>query len=167
MEIQSDIQRFIAQVRDQIEGVPTVYRDDVLEFVGEALPKLLELRVDFLRSFRMKRVLDETEGPITPEQMRYQGDISHVFGTGYVVSPRRPVTSAPCPVCTSDIRSDECEGLLYCTRCYAAYHEACFWRVLPIEDFLAYWAWLKRPDDEHGDEHRDYVCATCRHASGA
>ena len=160
MQTDPEIERFVSQLRDQIEKVPTVYRHDILKCVGEALPMLLQLRVDFLRNFHIRQLLDQTEGPITPEQVDYQSDISHMWGkVSRVLSPRPPVTSSPCPVCSCEIRSDECEGLLYCTQCYTAYHESCFWRVLPLDEFLAYWSWLKRADDQY---HLDYICAACR-----
>jgi len=49
-----------------------------------------------------------------------------------------------------------------CTRCHINYHEACFWRVLPLEDFLDYWTWLNETDEDH----RDNICAACRQLEG-
>jgi len=163
MEIDAEIERFVAQVRDELEGVPAIYREDVISCLGVAFPQLLKLRVDVLRNLRLKNLLDETEGPVIPEQVDYMADISHVWGkVGRVLAPRAPVTSEPCPVCAGQIRSDEREGIFHCSRCLGAHHEACFWRVLPLEDFLEYWSWLKRTDDEICDEPREDICAACR-----
>jgi len=72
------------------------------------------------------------------------------------------VAFAPCPTFEYPIREDESEMIFNCTRCKAVYHEPCFWRVLPIADFLEHWCWLRRFDDEHFDERREYICAACR-----
>jgi hypothetical protein len=72
------------------------------------------------------------------------------------------VTSAPCPVSAYPIRSNESEGLFACSRCHTDYHEPCFWRVLPITEFLAYWRWLNETDDAN----QENVCAACRQLEG-
>jgi len=76
--------------------------------------------------------------------------------------PRKPVTSAPCPVCTYPIRSDEFDDILQCTRCNTAAHGPCFWRMLPLSEWLDYWAWLNETDELD----REYVCAACRQLEG-
>ena len=87
---------------------------------------------------------------------------AHGLWVSYRPIPK-PVTSAPCPVCAHPIRSDETEGLFSCERCKGVYHAPCYWRVLPMEDFLTYWRWLQgwNPDYEN-DRHPPYVCASCK-----
>jgi hypothetical protein len=111
----------------------------------------------FLKTFRESR-----DRCITPT------DEAWGKAHGIAVSPKpipKPVTSAPCQVCAYLIRSDESEGLFHCERCERVYHEPCYWRLLPVEDFLTYWRWLDTAP--HSKEHPEYVCAACKAAAGA
>jgi hypothetical protein len=79
---------------------------------------------------------------------------------------RKPVTSTPCPVCGFPIRSDEDYDLVDCTRCAAILHGACFWRSLPLEEWVAYLRWVKESDWDEIGLGRAMVCATCRKLEG-
>jgi hypothetical protein len=55
--------------------------------------------------------------------------------------PPRSVTSTPCPVCAAPVWSEDPE-FIGCTRCHAKYHALCFWRALPISEWVAWLAWI-------------------------
>ena len=78
--------------------------------------------------------------------------------------PRPPARSTPCPVCAAPIRSDDFE-VISCTRCHAGFHAPCFWRMLPINEWVAYLAWVYGAPIEDLDR-REYVCAACRQLEG-
>src|SRR5215831_8699850 len=51
-----------------------------------------------------------------------------------------PKLPASCPVCNCPFGSKE-EGLMRvvrCARCGVKHHEPCFWRVLPLEEWVEY-----------------------------
>jgi len=79
--------------------------------------------------------------------------------------PRPPIMSTTCPVCASPIASNEWESIWTCGRCSMDYHEASFWRALPIERWVAYLRWYKGTDDETHEADHD-VCAACRQLEG-
>jgi hypothetical protein len=84
---------------------------------------------------------------------------------GSETPPRPTVTSTPCPVCAAAIRSDDFD-VIRCTRCRAEYHGPCFWRVLPIGEWVAYLTWVYASPLEDLDR-REYRCAACRPAGDA
>jgi len=98
------------------------------------------------------------------------GDDSSLTPAGAESWARRQINllvpSTPCPVCAYPIRVDECEELTQCSRCRADYHTPCFWRVLPLEDWLAYWNWLNDLTDDSNHSYGRYFCATCRQFDG-
>lgn len=79
-------------------------------------------------------------------------------------APARPAPiSTPCRVCSYPIRSNESEGVIDCSRCGAVAHEPCFWRLLPLEEWIAYIRWITETEEVD----RDYICAACREKEGA
>jgi hypothetical protein len=85
--------------------------------------------------------------------------------TGSAPPARPPVTSKPCPVCTAPIRSDDCE-VIGCTRCRVEFHAPCFWRVLPISEWVVFLTWVYESPLEDLDK-REYICVACRPAGDA
>src|SRR5207249_6945492 len=78
--------------------------------------------------------------------------------------PPKPVTTTPCPVCAYPIRSDE-HDIAECRRCHTDYHPPCFWRGLPVAEWVAFWTWFDSEFDSDGADHGsawDYLCAACR-----
>ena len=79
--------------------------------------------------------------------------------TGSAPPPRPPVTFKPCPGCAAPIRSDDCE-VIGCTRCRVEFHVPCFWRVLPIGEWVAWLDWHYNSPIEDVDR-REYICVAC------
>ena len=71
------------------------------------------------------------------------------------------ITTTPCPVCGYGIRSNQFDDLIQCNRCDTIAHAPCFWRMLPLEERVAYLRWL---DTE--EMNRDFTCAACRQLEG-
>ena len=53
-----------------------------------------------------------------------------------------------------------------CVRCHRDLHSACYWRQLPIEEWLHYIRWMEEQSDEEFQAgipfDRKTVCAACR-----
>jgi hypothetical protein len=50
-----------------------------------------------------------------------------------------------------------------CARCGVKYHEPCFWRVLPLEEWVEYVQWaIKTDEDEEDEDGFEIICAVCR-----
>ncbi len=80
--------------------------------------------------------------------------------TGSDDPPRPSMTSKPCPVCAAPIRSDYFD-VIGCDRCRTEYHVPCWWRVLPIGEWVGYLTWVYESPLE-GLDRREYLCAACR-----
>jgi len=88
-----------------------------------------------------------------------------------VGDPLKP--SASCLVCNCPFGPSE-EGVLRvarCARCGVKYHEPCFWRLLPLEEWVEYLQWAMETHEDEDDEEEDdeededgfeIVCAACR-----
>jgi hypothetical protein len=86
-------------------------------------------------------------------------------------SPKLP---APCPVCNCPFGPSEQAILrvVRCARCGKKYHEPCFWRLLPLEEWVEYIQWAMETNedeeddgDEENEEHEDgfeIICGGCR-----
>ncbi len=79
-----------------------------------------------------------------------------------------PKLPASCPVCDCPFGPSE-EGVMRvvrCAQCGVKYHEPCFWRVLPLEEWVEYiQSAVETNDNEEDDEDEDgfeIVCAACR-----
>jgi hypothetical protein len=72
-------------------------------------------------------------------------------------APRQPVTMAACPGC--GYKLPEGFALIRCARCQAWFHESCFWRVLPSEDWMAH---VRRALGIDAFKPLRFICATCR-----
>jgi len=78
-----------------------------------------------------------------------------------------PKLPASCPVCNCPFGSKE-DGLMRvvrCARCGVKHHEPCFWRVLPLEDWVEYvQRSVETNEEEEEDEEEDgfeIICALC------
>jgi len=84
--------------------------------------------------------------------------------------PPKPVTTAPCPVCGYRIRSNDVYEIERCERCQRDLHSACYWRQLPIEEWLHYIRWMEEQSDEDFQAgnpfDRETICAACRQRDG-
>src|SRR5215467_10749139 len=84
-----------------------------------------------------------------------------------------PKTPASCRVCNCPFGPNE-EGVMRvvrCARCGVKYHEPCFWRVLPLTEWVEYLQWALETNEEEDDEDEDddedevgfqIICAECR-----
>jgi len=84
--------------------------------------------------------------------------------------PKLPVS---CPVCRCPFGPSN-EGVMLfvrCAQCGTKYHEPCFWRVLPLEEWVEYLQWAMETHEDEDDEEEDdeededgfeIVCAACR-----
>jgi|SRR5215510_366310 len=75
-----------------------------------------------------------------------------------------PKLPASCPVCNCPFGSKE-EGLMRvarCARCGVKHHEPCFWRVLPLEDWVEYVQRSVETNEEDEEEDGfEIICALC------
>ena len=81
-----------------------------------------------------------------------------------------PKLPASCPVCNCPFEPSE-EGamrVVRCARCGVQYHEPCFWRVLPLEEWVEYiqWAMETDEDEEEDDDDFEIICAACHEKEG-
>ena len=81
-----------------------------------------------------------------------------------------PRVPASCPVCNYPFGSSE-EGIMRtvrCARCRVKHHEPCFWRVLPLEEWVEYIQWAMETyeeEDEEAEKDKDgfeIICAVWR-----
>src|SRR5262245_28281391 len=81
-----------------------------------------------------------------------------------------PKLPASCPVCNCPFGSKE-EALMRvvrCARCGVKHHEPCFWRVLPLEEWVEYVQAAMENNEEEGEDDEDeedgfeIICAVCR-----
>ena len=81
-----------------------------------------------------------------------------------------PKLPAPCPVCNGPFGPSE-EGIIRvvrCARCGVKHHEPCFWRVLPLEEWVEYVQSAMETyeeEDEADQEDEDgfeIICGVCR-----
>ena len=84
-----------------------------------------------------------------------------------------PKLPASCPVCNCPFGSTE-EGtmrVVRCARCGVKHHEPCFWRVLPLEEWVEYVQAAMGNNEEEDEEDEDdedeedgfeIICAVCR-----
>ena len=83
---------------------------------------------------------------------------------GSSTPPKPTKPSTPCPVCQYLIEPTEIETRT-CDRCRAKYHAPCWWRLLPIEEWVA---WLRWSDSDEAFDAKgrvvdhDVICAACR-----
>ena len=90
-----------------------------------------------------------------------------------------PKSPASCRVCSCTFGPGE-EGVMRvvrCARCGVKYHEPCFWRVLPLEDWIEYVQWALETnqdeeeqyedDEEKNEEDFEIICAVCREKESA
>jgi hypothetical protein len=93
-----------------------------------------------------------------------------------------PKSQASCQVCSCPFGSGE-EGIMRvvrCARCSVKYHETCFWRMLPLKEWIEYVQWaMETSEDEDDEEDEDedeeqeneqgfeVVCAVCREKENA
>jgi len=82
--------------------------------------------------------------------------------TGSEQPPRPPVTSTPCPLCAARVWSSDMDAI-GCGQCRRWYHAPCFWRVLPIAEWIAFLTWI---DETSADQEMDFICAACRQLEG-
>jgi hypothetical protein len=71
--------------------------------------------------------------------------------------PRQPVAVAACPGCGHKL--PEGFALIRCARCQAWFHESCFWRSLPTDDWMAH---VRRALGIDAFKPLRFICATCR-----
>jgi hypothetical protein len=71
--------------------------------------------------------------------------------------PRQPVTMAACPGC--GYKLPEGFALIRCSRCQAWFHESCFWRGLPTDDWRVH---VRRALGIDAFKPLRFICATCR-----
>jgi len=77
-----------------------------------------------------------------------------------------PKLPASCPVCDCPFGSSE-EGIMRvvrCARCGVKHHEPCFWRMLPLEEWVEYVQWAMETNEEDEEEENGFeiICAVCR-----
>jgi len=80
-----------------------------------------------------------------------------------------PKLPASCRVCNCAFGPGE-EGvvrIVRCGQCGVKYHEPCFWRVLPLEEWVEYIQLAMEPneneeEDEEGEDGFEIICAVCR-----
>ena len=57
-------------------------------------------------------------------------------------------------------------AVVRCARCGVKHHEPCFWRVLPLEEWVEYVQWaMETSEEENDEEHEDgfeIICGVCR-----
>jgi len=88
-----------------------------------------------------------------------------------------PKAPALCPICNCPVGpvEEEATRVARCARCGVKYHEPCFWRVLPLEEWVEYIQWAMETneeedqdnDEDEEEEGVEMVCAACREKSGA
>ncbi len=83
-----------------------------------------------------------------------------------------PKVPAACPVCNCPFGPSE-EGVMRivrCARCGVKHHEPCFWRVLPLGEWVEYIHWAMENDaneeDEEDEDGFEIMCAACREKEG-
>jgi hypothetical protein len=69
-------------------------------------------------------------------------------------------TASRCPVCAYLIRGND-SFVEQCERCGVIAHEVCFWRALPIEEWLLYIRW-REEGPRPSVYSRGPICAECR-----
>ena len=80
-----------------------------------------------------------------------------------------PKLPTSCPVCDCTFGSSE-EGIMRvvrCARCGVKHHEPCFWRMLPLEEWVEYVQWAMETNEEDEEEEEEengfeIICAVCR-----
>ena len=89
-----------------------------------------------------------------------------------------PKSPASCPVCSCPFGPDE-DGVMRvvrCARCGLKYHEPCFWRMLPLKEWIEYVQCAMETNEDEDDEYEaefeeneqgfERVCAVCRQKDG-
>jgi hypothetical protein len=94
----------------------------------------------------------------------FPGVILTAHEIGSEPPPRPPVTFTPCPVCAAPVSSEDPDSLT-CDRCRVRSHAPCWWRALPISEWVKFRTWIDDDTREELGPH-DFSCAACRQLEG-